>query len=589
MPFFNLEPEVPHNLLFEWPTRSIFPNGPERKADFCALIQIAENKDKIPILVIEAGKDEFNWENQHKDSCIILEIMAANCIALAYQLKDLGKDVEKAQTYGILIGGLKFQLCVARAVLRVEDGKYAIHAEITFRKHWLMSLRKSQSFEPCDEACCVDVNPESNEMQTLSSGTQEISENCKSMLRSMIDQNLSVEAEAIEENLTFESEQVAAFKASKLKLLDSAFDLNDLDYRSLQRLERFIYCVKKQALEIANAPARDYGDRPFHSRNENVHFSQSHSLTSHETPAKKRPRLDDGGQVKSNPPKFFSSSKKSLTEFKIYLHLWAFFPANFARVYKYNPRFNADSNEWDISYEFEKLEPLVSFSGEISDHIWKPDLEETLKSSLKFLVDVLFGLEILHSRLGIVHCDLSLTNIMYSSIDDVWKLIDFDFSESLENCNSNLEYRGGTRPFIAPEVEKQGIYSEKSDIYALGRIISIAFVDRLSRNCDENSMEENISFYLFALQASMTDLDPNNRPTVLEILNRVYRLINLLIPDLNDTFYRHSSIMSAKHLLHAEMGNSTKQENPKSDHVNLKRPITKEAGENIIFNTIEPN
>lgn len=67
-----------------------------------------------------------------------------------------------------------------------------------------------------------------------------------------------------------------------------------------------------------------------------------------------------------------------------------------------------------------------------------------------------------------MHRDLSMENIVYNSITNVCKLIDFGFTS---------EYTFGRRTalgcldFMAPEVYYQKQYNHKADIWSLGIIL----------------------------------------------------------------------------------------------------------------------
>jgi hypothetical protein len=48
----------------------------------------------------------------------------------------------------------------------------------------------------------------------------------------------------------------------------------------------------------------------------------------------------------------------------------------------------------------------------------------------------------MHEEFGVVYCDVSIDNVMYSTFGDVWKLMGFDVSLPLERSLGNLFQAG---------------------------------------------------------------------------------------------------------------------------------------------------
>ena len=91
---------------------------------------------------------------------------------------------------------------------------------------------------------------------------------------------------------------------------------------------------------------------------------------------------------------------------------------------------------------------------------------------LKCLIEVLFGMEYLHS-IGITHGDLKCANVLCSSkrLDArgwVCKIGDFGLSESRDSFEDHCSSHPGTAVFAAPEVLAGGRKGFKSDVYAFG-------------------------------------------------------------------------------------------------------------------------
>ena len=63
----------------------------------------------------------------------------------------------------------------------------------------------------------------------------------------------------------------------------------------------------------------------------------------------------------------------------------------------------------------------------------------------------------LHEKIGIVHNDLSLSNIIYSQ--GRWKVSDFTLAKEGGNVQNDVTTLGCTMPFVAPEIEHERKYS----------------------------------------------------------------------------------------------------------------------------------
>jgi serine/threonine protein kinase len=91
---------------------------------------------------------------------------------------------------------------------------------------------------------------------------------------------------------------------------------------------------------------------------------------------------------------------------------------------------------------------------------------------------VLEGLAHLH-KLGIVHRDLKLDNIMLERKNDHngLKIIDFGFSTFFDSLKL-IDQRCGTPGYIAPEVLNMEPYNELCDIYSVGCIFHALLTGR---------------------------------------------------------------------------------------------------------------
>lgn len=95
-------------------------------------------------------------------------------------------------------------------------------------------------------------------------------------------------------------------------------------------------------------------------------------------------------------------------------------------------------------------------------------------------------LSYLHSK-QVIHRDLKPSNIMVTHNGRNVKLIDFGLSDS--DSSSILKSPAGTASFAAPELTNGGIVDARTDIYSLGKILSLlkgGFV-RIARKCTKSN------------------------------------------------------------------------------------------------------
>lgn len=94
-----------------------------------------------------------------------------------------------------------------------------------------------------------------------------------------------------------------------------------------------------------------------------------------------------------------------------------------------------------------------------------------LEEIIKLLYDILKAIFFLHN-INIAHGDIKLSNIMGNKTNDltVYKLIDFNLSVRFIEKNQVQRIYSGTNKYRAPEVEKEKIFTTKSDIFSLGAV-----------------------------------------------------------------------------------------------------------------------
>lgn len=154
---------------------------------------------------------------------------------------------------------------------------------------------------------------------------------------------------------------------------------------------------------------------------------------------------------------------------------------------------------------------------------------ETIKK--KIIRDFLRGIQYLHSK-EISHGDIKAENILLDSHLNA-KLCDFGYCRT--RIRAGDENKNGTLFYSAPELFCSGPFNTlKSDIYAIG--ITLYSITELEFPFDDGSdqfiirqivsgrltFNSGIDKNLKKLIEKCTDLDPNRRPSVDEILNDDY-------------------------------------------------------------------
>ena len=157
--------------------------------------------------------------------------------------------------------------------------------------------------------------------------------------------------------------------------------------------------------------------------------------------------------------------------------------------------------------------------------------------------NIMLGLSHLHSR-GITHRDVNPQNVLFT--DDLLPVL-CDFNVSSMESSSLTSHGGpcGTEGFMAPEVLRGGMPSQKSDVSSLGVMLAKSVlqfpgtIDSFQYNhfgelkFPDESVKDRNSFALLALAKRMTRMDPESRPSCDDCLNSdVFRV-------------RHSSMLSA--------------------------------------------
>ncbi|XP_065833929.1 serine/threonine-protein kinase Nek8-like isoform X2 [Oscarella lobularis] len=160
---------------------------------------------------------------------------------------------------------------------------------------------------------------------------------------------------------------------------------------------------------------------------------------------------------------------------------------------------------------------------------------------LRLFVQIILSLQHVHSH-NILHRDLKTQNIMLCKKKVVVKIGDFGIAKVLSS-KSKANTVVGTPCYISPELCEGKPYNQKSDIWALGCVLyELATLQRAFEASNLPALVLKIMRGTFApisprysedlkqLILSMLHLDPNQRPTLTQVMSQpivVHALINL--------------------------------------------------------------
>lgn len=572
-------------LRSEWETQTLFTELEKRKIDFTALWS------GIPLMVVEMGKEEFGTGvNSHKDFAKVLGIISHSCRKLALELERQGKKAENAQIFGIWIGGTQIHFITGMAVItQASPNTYSIQCNCYYPDEWKFEVQLSSTLSDVpstDEATGTAASPittelvsstaiitESSEIDLPTSPLARFSYNRIPSKRELLEFEPEVVPEAPNNSAsTSESEPkggdypVNYFHLEEQEqeqeqeqietIIDLLSDEEDksVDPNTLVKLNRFITEFMEYVDSISrldsNNPRRDFQDP------EQIgFFSESRKGSNKSTPRTERVKYissnanaksisnkpiiqPDKSSAEKDPKKnkeyyeaFYISRGRSIDELNLYRKYLCLNPSIFPRLVEY---FDAEDSEETGLYDlvFENMDPFIQSCENdyvLSKHLWYSSSGEALLNSLKLTIELLSSLDLLHSTLGLVHADISPSNIMFSTESGVWKLIDFGESMKI-SVSASTARESGTTNYISPESLETGIFTEASDVFALGRVIEEVLYFKLIFMFESRSQKNDLIFKSFLkyenILFKMMNPNPSDRISVRSALLCLYEIIS---------------------------------------------------------------
>src|SRR5437016_732403 len=167
--------------------------------------------------------------------------------------------------------------------------------------------------------------------------------------------------------------------------------------------------------------------------------------------------------------------------------------------------------------------------GSLTDYITKSFKNLKWKHKIEILYNIISGLNVIHQE-KLVHCDFHSGNILHSNwLPQKMMIADSGLSVPADQEPSSIV---GVVPYIAPEVLNGKPYTQKSDIYSFGILMSVISTGQQPFNDEAHDhglmlkiceglrpgFSNNTPKFYIELAHKCTDADPDNRPTAEEIL-----------------------------------------------------------------------
>ena len=142
--------------------------------------------------------------------------------------------------------------------------------------------------------------------------------------------------------------------------------------------------------------------------------------------------------------------------------------------------FNNDIHQTEkVYYEIEDL----AENGELFNYVYELKKGFNERIAAKIFLNILKSVNMLHKK-GIIHGDIKPENILIGNDFNI-KLIDFGFSQTVEDNDYTIHSSLGTDTYCAPEITKsymKGYDGIKSDIFSLGVLLFVIKVGKFPFN-----------------------------------------------------------------------------------------------------------
>jgi hypothetical protein len=520
----------------EWKTDTICANGITRKVDFVILMKIGGME--IPALICEISNCDFAiGVESHKAFSKLVSILSLACKKMAKDLELAGRNAEDARVFGKWVGRTKVHFCVAHPVikrLRTEDGNeyYTLHVHVTFPDEWKLDIF-SYTNNSISDYSLINTNLAGPHLRdAIIAADREFDTTYNSPVTVA---SLSSEAIMLKNDFIAQCEYTPDpldSTAPVEKLFADGVD--EINLHALSRIEQFYKAIFARISYLgsdASKRALLTVPREFKEGDSPQFIVTSRASSTDQSPLNEKVHDSSSSRDLQNKRKKKRSLKtyeieiykKSSPEFSIYQDHLCKYENYFPKVY-HMEKVRKDLNLY--RYIFERMFSLNS----CRDVLTHPEFGLRLLDAADFALTILNCLHILHSKLKLVHSDISPANIMYCNYSEIWKLNDYDQCLPIEE-SLRTKRTAGTRGYIAPESLQSGIFTPASDMWSLGRLIADIILAPLliEMECyrsDINPEHANGYYEFESIVFEMTMLDAIKRPTAKVALKRVFELLS---------------------------------------------------------------
>lgn len=119
---------------------------------------------------------------------------------------------------------------------------------------------------------------------------------------------------------------------------------------------------------------------------------------------------------------------------------------------------------------------------------------------------------------------------MFSDLDGIWKIMDFDSSIEASSAKADFTRRAGTKGYIAPECAERGEYSESSDVFSLGSVLFDVLFPKFYRYLDEDASYCKYFDEFELLVLKMNDPIVYSRSSLKNALTSLFLLLKKILP-----------------------------------------------------------
>ena len=531
-------------------------NASSLKVDFT----VSPSYINCPILYVEVGTEDIVFPFSHKDSVKVFSTLTVQCIEFCKQLEEKGLDPSKAKVFGLWIGGPRFQMAVAEPVITTNEDTNTsdIHVVITAVDHWQLSVMEGDGYFEnirCDSYCCnagiANIRSSQISFDVDVFNTEAAETTPSSDQLETTDDDVYMQGG---ESEVGETSQGSTDSEAEMEALQGA----QANYTTVKKLAAFVNYIKDEIIKLhslnSSNPYKPIEPPGFNSIPGGLSSSSSRTPSEKQVKfldikvlADSKQRMDTQFQygpsdsTRPNHHSHYMIKKDKSIETRLYLKHF-----NTMYLFPHLIDISPVDNEGMVTYTFEKMSPLIDRAkmaetnqlASIDEDEKLPlgpfvrdySVDSLLFDAVLFAVHTLYGLHVLHAYIGVVHSDISINNVMFSKLSNIWKLIDFEYALPIEVSLNNSRRNVGTDGFVAPESEFTGIYTEKSDVYSLGATIRYTFEENMWKDLGKGKRGHKNALILFkSLVNGMCETDPKKRLSVIDALSHAYSLLNRLI------------------------------------------------------------